>query len=208
MKFSKQLQEKISELKGLEEKAASSSEKIRGHNAKVADELTEAEADLKAAIAELADTPSDANRTKEREARRRVAELQLELNGAKERENVVFGLNSGKTSSLKLEILEMARDEIRANRDANEEKVLKRIAKAKQEYLEAAKSYYDLLITDGQKKYYDLVQEIDVPDHIAQQNEPGLSVHHPIYTYRDNGPNKYGIFEDEVKRAWERGRIE
>lgn len=109
MKFSKQLQEKITELKELEEKATSSSEKIRGHNAKVADELTEAEADLKAAIAELADTPSDANRTKEREARRRVAELQLELNGAKERENVVFGLNSGKTSSLKLEILEMAR---------------------------------------------------------------------------------------------------
>ncbi|EME72109.1 hypothetical protein OZL92_24015 [Bacillus sonorensis] len=208
MKFSKQLQEKITELKALEEKATSSSEKIRGHNAKVADELAEAEAELKVAIAELADNPSDSNRTKEREARRRVAELQLELNGAKERENVVFGLNSGKTSSLKLEILEMARDEIRANRDANEEKVLKRIAKAKQEYLEAAKSYYDLLITDGQKKYYDLVQEIDVPDRIAQQNEPGLSVHHPIYTYRDNGPNKYGIFEDEVKRAWERGRIE
>ena len=208
MKFSKQLQEKITELKALEEKAASSSEKIRGYNAKVADELAEAEVELKSAIAKLADNPSDANRTKEREARRRVAELQLELNGAKERENVVFGLNSGKTSSLKLEILEMARDEIRANRDANEEKVLKRIAKAKQEYLEAAKSYYDLLITDGQKKYYDLVQEIDVPDHIAQQNEPGLSVHHPIYTYRDNGPNKYGIFEDEVKRAWERGRIE
>ncbi|MBC8622364.1 hypothetical protein [Bacillus paralicheniformis] len=208
MKFSKQLQEKISELKGLEEKAASSSEKIRGHNAKVADELTEAEADLKAAIAELADTPSDANRTKEREARRRVAELQLELNGAKERENVVFGLNSGKTSSLKLEILEMARDEIRANRDANEEKVLKRIAKAKQEYLEAAKAYHDLLIKDGQEKYYDLAREIGVHDRIAKQNEPRFSVHHPIYTYRDNGSNKYGIFWEEVKRAWERGTIE
>ncbi|WMW48980.1 hypothetical protein RFN66_08595 [Bacillus paralicheniformis] len=208
MKFSKQLQEKITELKELEEKATSSSEKIRGHNAKVADELTEAEAELKAAIAELADNPSDANRTKEREARRRVAELQLELNGAKERENVVFGLNSGKTSSLKLEILEMARDEIRANRDANEEKVLKRIAKAKQEYLEAAKAYHDLLIKDGQEKYYDLAREIGVHDRIAKQNEPRFSVHHPIYTYRDNGSNKYGIFWEEVKRAWERGTIE
>ncbi|MGG3065156.1 hypothetical protein ABEO83_01665 [Bacillus glycinifermentans] len=208
MKFSKQLQEKISELKALEEKAIGSSEKIRGHNAKVADELAEAEAELKSAIEKLADDPSDANRTKEREVRRKVAELQLELNGAKERENIVFGLNSGKKSRLKIEILEMARDEIRANRDANEEKVLERIAKAKQEYLEASKSYYDLLITDGQKKYYDLVQEIEVPDHIAKQNEPGLSVHHPIYTYRDNGRNIYGIFWDEVKQAWERGRIE
>ncbi|MEK5500780.1 hypothetical protein [Bacillus sp. FSL M8-0168] len=208
MKFSKQLREKISELKALEEKAASSSEKIRGHNAKVADELAEAEVELKSAIEKLADNPSETNRTKEREARRRVAELQLELNGAKERENVVFGLNRGKKSSLKFEILKMATDEIRANRDANEDKVLERIAKAKQEYLEAAKSYYDLLITDGQNKYFELVQEIEVPDHIAKQNEPGLSVHHPIYTYRDNGPNKYGIFEDEVKRAWERGRIE
>lgn len=101
MKFSKQLQEKISELKALEEKAASSSEKIRGYNAKVADELAEAEVELKSAIAKLADNPSDANRTKEREARRRVAELQLELNGAKERENIVFGLNSGKKAASK-----------------------------------------------------------------------------------------------------------
>ncbi|MGR3289095.1 hypothetical protein [Bacillus sonorensis] len=208
MKFSKKLQEKITELKALEEKAASGSERIRSHNAKVADELAEAEAELKVAIAELADNPSDASRTKEREARRRVAELQLELNGAKERENVVFGLNSSKKSSLKLEILEMARDEIRANRDANEEKVLGRIAKAKQEYLEAAKAYHDLLIKDGQEKYYDLAREIGVHDRIAKQNEPGFSVHHPIYTYRNNGANKYGIFGDEVKRAWERGRIE
>ncbi|XYY59568.1 hypothetical protein ACNSPU_16940 [Bacillus velezensis] len=109
---------------------------------------------------------------------------------------------------MQTEILELARKEIVANKTAKEDTALERIAAAKREYLEAAKAYHDLLILDGQKKFYDLVDEIGANEVVAKENEPGFSIHQPIYTDRESGANKYGIIEPEVFRAWNRGVVD
>ncbi len=208
MKFSKKLTDKVDELKALQEKHNAQTEGMRAYNEKVSAELTTAEQDLAAAIEALAEDPSEENRLKEKEARRRVTELRLEAGGASERRSAVFHAGTAQISGLKSEILELARKEIVANKTAKEDAALERIAAAKREYLEAAKAYHDLLIVDGQQKYYDLAREIGVNGSTAKENEPGFSIHHPIYTDRESGPNKYGIIEPEVFRAWNRGVVE
>ncbi|MCY8375466.1 hypothetical protein P8868_18210 [Bacillus inaquosorum] len=208
MKFSKKLTDKVTELKALQEKYTTQYEGMRTHNEKVSAELTSAEQDLAAAIEALAEEPSEENRSKEKDARRRVAELRLEVSGASERQTTVFRSKSAQISGLKSEILELARKEIVAHKTAKEDAALERIAAAKREYLEAAKAYHDLLIIDGQKKFYELVDEIGANEVVAKENEPGFSIHHPIYTDRESGANKYGIIEPEVFRAWNRGVVE
>ncbi|MCY7811596.1 hypothetical protein MOD60_18365 [Bacillus spizizenii] len=195
MKFSKKLTDKVTELKALQEKYTTQYEGMRTHNEKVSAELTSAEQDLAAAIEALAEEPSEENRSKEKDARRRVAELRLEVSGASERQTTVFRSKSAQISGLKSEILELARKEIVAHKTAKEDAALERIAAAKREYLEAAKAYHDLLIIDGQKKFYELVDEIGANEVVAKENEPGFSIHHPIYTDRESGANKYGIIE-------------
>ncbi len=208
MKFSKKLTDKVTELKALQEKYTTQYEGMRTHNEKVSAELTAAEQDLAAAIEALAEEPSEENRSKEKDARRRVAELRLEVSGASERQTTVFRSKSAQISGLKSEILELARKEIVAHKTAKEDAALERIAAAKREYLEAAKAYHDLLIIDGQKKFYELVDEIGANEVVAKENEPGFSIHHPIYTDRESGANKYGIIDAEVFRAWNRGVVE
>ncbi|MGQ8920965.1 hypothetical protein ACUUYQ_03670 [Bacillus halotolerans] len=207
MKFSKKLADKASELKALQGKLADQTEGMRAHNEKVASDLSAAEQDLASAIEALAEYPSGENRLKEKEARRKVAELRLEASGAEERQDTVFYSKSAQARELRTEILELARKEIVAYKTAKEDAALERIAAAKKEYLEAAKAYHDLLIVDGQKKFYELASEIGANDVVAKQNEPGFSIHHPIYTNRMSGPNRYGIIESEVYRAWNRGEI-
>ncbi|MBT2574869.1 hypothetical protein J7E26_13040 [Bacillus sp. ISL-51] len=208
MKFSKKLTDKVTELKALQEKSVAQTEGMRAHNEKVSAELTAAEQDLTSAIEALAEDPSEENRLKEKEARRRVAELRLEASGARERQDTVFYPKSAQISALKSEILGLARKEIVANKTAKEDAALERIAAAKREYLEAAKAYHDLLIIDGQKKFYELASEIGANEVASKENEPGFSIHHPIYTDRESGANKYGIIEPEVFRAWNRGVVE
>ncbi|MGX9948699.1 hypothetical protein PNF29_04860 [Bacillus subtilis] len=208
MKFSKKLTDKVAELKALQEKYTTQYEGMRTHNEKVSAELTAAEQDLAAAIEALAEEPSEENRSKEKEARRKVTELRLEAGGASERQNAVFRSQTSKITDMQTEILQLARKEIVANKIAKEDGALERIAAAKQDYLEAAKAYHDLLMVDGQQKYYDLAREIDAGEKTAKENEPGFSIHHPIYTDRESGANKYGIIELEVFRAWNRGEIQ
>lgn len=208
MKFSKKLTDKVTELKAQKEKYIAQTEGMRAHNEKVSAELTVAEQDLAAAIEALAEEPSEENRTKEKEARRRVTELHLEAGGASERRDAVFRSKTAQITDMQNEILQLARKEIVANKTAKEDGALERIAAAKQEYLEAAKAYHDLLMVDGQQKYYDLAREIDAGEKTAKENEPGFSIHHPIYTDRESGANKYGITEPEVFRAWNRGEIQ
>ncbi|MED4830392.1 hypothetical protein [Bacillus atrophaeus] len=207
MRFSKKLTDKVTELKALQEKQSSQMEKMRDHNGKVLTDLSAAETDLSAAIEKLAEDPSEENRAREKEARWKVVEMRLEAGGAKERQDTVFYSKTAQINALKLEILQMARDEIVANKTAKEDAALERIAAAKREYLEAAKAYHDLLIINGQKKFYELASEIDASDVVAKENEPGFSIHHPIYTNRMSGKNRYGITESEVHRAWNRGEI-
>ncbi|MEC1265427.1 hypothetical protein ACGYLS_13420 [Bacillus subtilis] len=208
MNFSKKLTDKVAELKAQQEKYTTQYEGMRTHNEKVSAELTAAEQDLATAVEALAEEPSEGNRLKEKEARRRVAELRLETGGASERQNAVFRSRTAQVNYMQTEILQLARKEIVANKTAKEYATLELIAAAKQEYLEAAKAYHDLLMVDGQQKYYDLAREIDAGEKTAKENEPGFSIHHPIYTDRESGANKYGIIEPEVFRAWNRGEIQ
>ncbi|AUJ76168.1 hypothetical protein CWD84_04695 [Bacillus siamensis] len=207
MKFSKKLTDKVAELKAQKEKYIAQTEGMRVHNEKVSAELIAAEQDLAAAIEALAEDPSEENRSKEKEARRRAAELRLEVSGASERRSAIFRSKSAQINDMQTEILELARKEIVSNKTAKEDTALERIAAAKREYLEAVKAYHDLLIIDGQKKFYDLVDEIGANEVVAKENEPGFSIHQPIYTDRESGANKYGIIELEVFRAWNRGEI-
>ncbi|MDQ7724608.1 hypothetical protein FPQ02_07895 [Bacillus halotolerans] len=208
MNFSKKLTDKVAELKALQEKYTTQYEGMRTHNEKVSAELTAAEQDLAAAIEALAEEPSEENRSKEKEARRRVTGLRLEAGGASERQNAVFRSRTAQVNDMQTEILQLARKEIVANKTAKEENALERIAAAKREYLEAAKAYHDLMMVDGQEKFYDLAREIGVNGSTAKANEPGFHVYHPIYTDRGYGNNKYGIIELEVNRAWRRGEIQ
>ncbi|MCI4136319.1 hypothetical protein MMJ09_04115 [Bacillus vallismortis] len=208
MKFSKKLTDKVAELNAQKEKYMAQKEGMRAHNEKVSAELAAAEQDLAMAIEALTEEPSEENRLKEKEARWRVAELRLEASGASERRDTVYRSKTAQISRLKAEILQLAQKEIVANKTAKEEDALERIAAAKREYLEAAKAYHDLLIIDGQKKFYELASEIGANEVVTKENEPGFSIHHPIYTDRESGANKYGIIEQEVFRAWNRGEIQ
>ncbi|WP_024120977.1 hypothetical protein [Bacillus halotolerans] len=207
MKFSKKLTDKVAELKALQEKYNAQTEGMRAHNEKVSAELSAAEQDLATAIEALAEDPSEENRSKEKEARRRVTELRLEAGGASERQSAVFRSKTAQITDMQNEILQLARKEIVANKTAKEGAALERIAAAKQEYLEAAKAYHDLLMVDGQQKYYDLADDIDAGERIWKGSNPGFHVYYPIYTDRGSGNNKYGIIELEVNRAWRRGEI-
>ncbi|MEK3710643.1 hypothetical protein NST16_11595 [Bacillus sp. FSL K6-1005] len=208
MKFSKKLTDKVTELKALQEKYTTQYEGMRTHNEKVSAELTAAEQDLAAAIEALAEEPSEENRSKEKEARRKVTELRLEAGGASERRDAVFRSKTAQITDMQTEILKLAKKELIANKAEKEGDALERIAAAKQEYLEAAKAYHDLLMVDGQQKYYDLVREIGAGERTWKEHNPSFHVHHPIYTDRGYGNNKYGIIELEVNRAWRRGEIQ
>ncbi|MFS0559606.1 hypothetical protein AB1K91_02595 [Terribacillus sp. 179-K 1B1 HS] len=207
MKFSKELQGKIEELKSLKESLAKSNETIKTHNEKVAEELVVAKEELKAAMEAMGDDPSEENRIKENEMRRKVASLELEVSGAVERKSAVTNSKNMKIMALHEEVLRDARKEILVNYESKKDETLETIAKAKQAYLEAAKAYHDLIMVDSQGKYYDLARELGTNERMTKDNAPNLSVHHPIYTDRASGPNKYGIIEPEVYRAWRRGEI-
>jgi len=207
MKFSKELQGKIEELKSLKESLTKSDETIRSHNEKVAEELLKAKEELRAAMEAMGDDPSEENRIKENEIRRKVASLELEANGARERVSAVSSSKSMKIMALQEEVLRDAKKEILANYESKKDKTWESIAKAKQAYLEAAKAYHDLIMVDSQGKYHDLARELGTNERMTKDNDPNLSVHHPIYTYRAHGNNDYGIIEPEVNRAWRHGEI-
>ncbi|NPC94017.1 hypothetical protein HOO54_17780 [Bacillus sp. WMMC1349] len=206
--FSKELKDKVKEIHTQKELQAKREANIKAYNEKVVRELEVAEETLKTAVEVLANEPNAKNAAVEKEARKKVAELRLEVSGASERSNSIFYTESEKANTLILEVLQMARKEIDANKDAKEDSVLERIAAAKKEYLEAAKAYHDFLKIDGNKKYRDLVREVGASDRVAKEFDPRYSIHRPIYTNRDSGPNKYGFIDHEIYSAWDRGEIE
>lgn len=206
MKFSKKLNDKIAEYHALKESMEQGSRRIQEHNEKVAQQLSEAEAELKEAIEQFADDPTEENRQKENEARRKVAALKLENGGAQERSSVVFRSKSRKMDVLRREILQMAKAEARENYEANKPDALKKIEDAKEAYLLALKGLYDLTVVETQQAYYDISREIGAGN-IAKEFEPGVSMHMPLLTWRDPGYNYYGISETEVTEAFKYGII-
>lgn len=207
MKLSTQLQEKITEVKALSEKFNTRQQNLSQHNDTVSQEFAQARIDLETAVSKLATNPSAINREAEKAARRKHAELELEVSGSQQRSSAVNGTDNAHLTQVQRETLHAVGRELKSNHDAKEGEVMQAIEDAKKAYMLALKAYHDLKLVNTQSKFYDIASEIGIRHDVAKTLEPGVSINHVPFTYRAPGFNYYGIFSDETYEAMNHGVI-
>ncbi|WP_345242507.1 hypothetical protein [Pontibacillus salipaludis] len=208
MTISNGLQTKIEELKAKQEENTSTQMELAQYNQQITQELQEAREELEAAVVKTAKSPKAANRTAEKEARKKVKELEEEAESNQVRMQRLFSTGSGELSALRKEVLKEAGSEFLQNYKTEKPKILSEIEQAKADYLKGIKKLHDLTMEETQEAYYDISRDISAADTLAREYEPGVSMHLPLLTYRANGENYVGITEEEVLKAFRSGKIE
>lgn len=205
--ISAELQTKIDEVNAKQAAFNAKVAAVQAHNETVAADLASAKLALKDAILDVSNSPNETTRAAEVEARNKVAQLEAENEGALERASAVYQSGTEEIQQLRRSVILLARQELRANYDAQKPAALQRIEMAKKEYMDSLLALHELTMVDTQGKYYDISREIGLDVELAKQTEPGVGMHEPLLTYRSPGFNYYGMFSDEILEAFKRGNL-
>lgn len=167
-------------------------------------ELAQAQRKLEQAMdATLAD-PTDANMKKERELRRKIAELELDLKGAQGRKDRAFRSGTADANATARQAVNLAKQEAQDAIAQYFDTVKKRIEDAKYEYLKALVGYHQFELDVEQGIFFDTVKAVGQSNTDVQRPYvPSVQFLAPPSYYT----NYHGVVETEVSRAYKWGKI-
>lgn len=197
------MQRAIDAYKEEEKKSSERARDVQQRNTVVAEELAKAQAELDAATDRAIDSPTEANIKKETEARRKVAELTLQANGADHRSQRAFAYGQGKLNELGRQAIALAHDEAVRYYNENYDAKLKEIEDAKAAYLKALVGFRQFR-NEAAAIYYNTVRETN-PSLTDRLSAPHFA--EPAITHRNGDKQVYGINEQEVDLAFRNGII-
>ncbi|AUJ25840.1 hypothetical protein [Virgibacillus dokdonensis] len=171
---------------------------------KVQAELSQAHQQLERAMDDTLADPSEANEEKERQLRRKIADLQLDLQGAQGRKDRAFRSGSSDANATARQAVHLAKQEAQDAIAQHFDTVKKRIEDAKYEYLKALVGYrqFELDVEGG--IFFDTVQAVGQENTNVQR--PSVPILYP-FRFPSDGDNFYGVVDVEVSRAYKRGII-
>ncbi|API93496.1 MULTISPECIES: hypothetical protein [unclassified Virgibacillus] len=171
---------------------------------KIQAELSQAQRKLEQAMdATLAD-PSNKNQEKERELRRKIADLQLDLQGAQGRKDRAFRSGSSDANTTARQAVNLAKQEAQDAVAQHFDAVKKRIEDAKYEYLKALVGYRQFELDIERGIFFDTVEAVNQSNTKVQRPYvPSVQFLAPPSYYT----NYHGVVETEVSRAYKHGKI-
>lgn len=180
--------------------------RVQARSAELVQELPAAEAELQAAMDATIKDPTAENEHNEAEARRKVAEMRLQISGSEERAARAFNLGSQEREQLAGEARRIAKAEAEAIFDEEYPKRLKAIADAKYAYLDALRGMHRFLnevneIHYGTQRVTGSTAPGKIPDH------PKFWGIKPNFNYRQGERQVHGISASEMNDAFDRGII-
>lgn len=183
----------------------SRAEKVRTRNAELTQELAAAKAELQTAMDKVIEDPTAVNEKAETEARRKLAELTMQVAGGEERGQRAFQTGSSKGRELHVAAAKVGKEEAFRYYEENFDKVMKEIAAAKKAYLQALVGFYDLksnaedIWRQGSMnadRFGPIVEAVGGEPHFR-----GVE-----FTNHLSAPN-HGIFDGEIRQAAKYGKI-
>lgn len=203
--------EKSKELKGLIEQYQKERDKMGRHHEKsdkqaekIERELEKTKQELEQAMDATLEQASEANLAKERELRRKIAELELDLAGAKARRSRSFKRGSDQATAIAEKAVELAKKEAQELHDKHIDEMKKRVEDAKYEYLKSLIAYKQFTDDVG-AIFFDTIHAVDQTNTKVQR--PRVEELRPFLDARYYG-NYYGIFDYEINAAYKHGKIE
>ncbi|AXF54805.1 hypothetical protein [Salicibibacter kimchii] len=192
-------------IKDYDEIKAARSEAVATHTTKaeqLADELAQEKGKLTSLMDETLRNPTAANEKKETACRKRVAEIEMALNGAQERAKRARQMNGEDEKQAAIKAIQTAKQAADDRYNAEVDDKLKAIESAKLAYLEALKDY-------GQLRYdcKELVNETARQTNNNYRDKvgsPRAANHSIAWNHRDHAEadgNKYTVFPEEMNNA-------
>lgn len=154
---------------------------------------------LEQAMDETIADPSEANEEKERQLRRKIADLQLDLQGAQGRKDRAFKSGSADANATARQAVHLAKQEAQDAIAQHFDTVKKRIEDAKYEYLKAFVGYRQFELDVKQGIFFDTVEAVNQSNTNVQY--PSVPILYP-FRFPSNGDNFYGVVDEEVSRAY------
>ncbi|MCC2250377.1 hypothetical protein JUJ52_10410 [Virgibacillus sp. AGTR] len=202
MKMSKELEQLLKDYQTEDKEAQQRSEKTAKQVEELTDELAETKAKLAEAVDKSLENPTDHNAQAEHELRKKVAELELQLQGAQHKKSRAFGFNTSRKKGLAKQATEKAKQEAHKYYNDKQPKAAKKIEEAKLAYLNALADYHDLAKEAAQLQR-DIAQQVGY-----QLDNSDLVSNVSLYPFNFQGSRQvYGITEPEVLRAYKNGII-
>lgn len=171
---------------------------------KVQAELSQAHQQLERAMDDTLVDPSKENEEKERQLRRKIADLQLDLQGAQGRKDRAFRSGSSDANATARQAVHLAKQEAQDAIAQHFDTVKKRIEDAKYEYLKALVGYRQFELDVEQGIFFDTVQAVGQENTNVQR--PSVPILYP-FRFPSQGDNFYGVVDVEVSRAYKSGII-
>lgn len=171
---------------------------------KVQAELSQAHQQLERAMDDTLADPSKENEEKERQLRRKIADLQFDLQGAQGRKDRAFRSGSSDANATARQAVHLAKQEAQDAIAQHFDTVKKRIEDAKYEYLKALVGYRQFELDVEGELFFDTVEAVNQSNTKVQRPiVPSIQFLAPPSYYK----NYYGVVETEVSRAYKRGII-
>ncbi|MDF1510200.1 hypothetical protein PZE06_18865 [Robertmurraya sp. DFI.2.37] len=195
-KKSKALEDLIKKREELQEKSIEKKRRIQELNDANQTKLSQVKQELKKAVIEYAETPSDELEEKISKLEREEVILTAKVAGSRQRETTVFQSDISELASINAQIEALAEKEYTEYYRAEEARIYKKIAELKKEYLETVKYFHD--IKDSTNREYNSITR-----------KGGIvSIYDPDFFWNRGEYRPLGITEYEVKRALSFGEVD
>lgn len=201
---SKELKELIEQFQKERGKQSRHQDKSQEQAESIEQELIETRDQLEQAMDDTLELSNEANLAKERELRRKIAELELDLEGARARKSRAFHRGSNDATAVAKRAVTLAKEEAQTQYHANIDEAKAKVADAKYAYLKSLIEYREFT-DDVSALFFDVVRAVDQPNTDVQR--PHVEELRPFLDSRTYD-NYYGILEHEVNNAYKYGKIE
>lgn len=193
----------IDEYKAEAAKVEARTASVKQRNAEFDEQLAKARRELDDATDRAIENPTETNIRKETEARKKVAELTLLVNGSDHRTRRAFQGGQDKLNALARQAIELAKAEAERYYNGLYDAKLKEIEEAKLAYLRALVGFRQFR-NEAAAIYHDTLRETN--PHLAEPLS-GPNFQEPAIHYRGGRNQLYGVNEQEVELAFTNGII-
>ena len=189
-KLSKRLTDAIEAYEAHAAKDKGREDTVRARNVELARELEAAEAELQTAMDATIEEPTQPNERKETEARRKVAELKLQVSGGEDRAARAYQLERAERERLSREARQVGKEEAEAFFYEGWERHLQAIADAKYAYLDSLRAIHHFRKQANEIYYAPRRASGNTSDRPSfYQIDPDFYAQYRIYTVSDYEAN-------------------
>lgn len=201
---SKELKKLIEQYQNERDKQSRHQDKSEQQAQEIEQELIKKHNELEQAMDDSLEIANEANLTKERELRRKIAELELDLEGARARKDRAFRRGGNDATTIAKQAVELAAKEAEAQYNEHVDAAKSKVEDAKYEYLKSLIEYKQFT-DDVSSLFVDTVQDVEQTNTKVQR--PHVHELRPFLDSRTYN-NYHGISAHEINNAYKYGKIE